>query len=313
MHLLAAVTTLLTSAAPGFSATPRPTTAPSVLAMPFRWGATGHEMAARAAVAHIPDAMPQFFRDASDQLVYLDPEPDRWRSRDLVAMDHAFSYDHFIDLENVPKGALDAPDRFSYLDFLYKAGIDHPEQKCGLLPYRILEIYERLVTEWRLWRVERDPRHRTWIQQRIVNDAGILGHYVTDASNPHHTTIHYNGWAEGVPNPNGYTTDRHFHYRFETAFVEAHVHLQDVSSRVTGPPESVVGHVHQAVMDEILASHAQVDTLYRLDKEIGFNPDGPADPRTVAFAADRLAAGARTLSTLWWSAWLESASPAGSR
>jgi hypothetical protein len=302
MHVHAALLALLVSSAP----TPRA----DLPAPPFRWGSTGHEMAARAAVDHLPDAMPAFFRKERDHLVYLDPEPDRWRSRDLTAMDRAFSYDHFIDLENVPPAALDEPDRYSYMRALYHAGLERPEEQGGLLPYRIMELYERLVTEWRLWRGQRDPRRRGWIEQRIINDAGVLGHYVTDAANPHHTTIHYNGWAEGAPNPNGYTTDRHFHARFETAFVDAHVHERDVDSRIRGDPVSVAGHVHEAVMGEIMASHDQVETLYRLDKEIGFDPQGPAHPETVAFAADRLAAGADMLRTLWWSAWLESASPA---
>lgn len=281
--------------------------------LPFRWGSTGHEMAARAATQNLPATMPAFFRGASDHLVYLDPEPDRWRSRSLRAMDQAFSYDHFIDLENVPAGALDAPDRYSYLRALYKAGLERPEQDAGLLPYRIMELYQRLVTEWRLWRAAQDPRRKGWIEERILNDAGVLGHYVTDAANPHHTTIHYNGWAKDAPNPNGYTTDRHFHSRFETAFVEAHVRQQDVNSRVTGAPGSVVGHVHEAVIQHIMTTHTQVETLYRLEKAVGFDPAGPAHTETVGFAADRLAAGATMLRTLWWSAWVESAQPEGSR
>jgi hypothetical protein len=301
------------AAVPHGPGAPGPASAAALRPAPFRWGATGHEMAARAAVEHLPTAMPAFFRDAADQLVYLDPEPDRWRSRDLREMDQAFSYDHYIDLENVPAQALAAPDRYAYLRALSQAGVQRPEQDGGLLPFRILEIYERLITEWRLWRAERDPRRRGWIEARIVNDAGVLGHYVTDAANPHHTTIHHNGWADGVANPQGYTTDRHFHNRFETAFVEAHVHQQDVSSRVTGEATSVAGHARDAVIRHIRASHDQVETLYRLEKQIGFDPTGPAHPETVSFAAERLAAGADMLRTLWWSAWLESASPPGAR
>ncbi|MDA0310701.1 MAG: hypothetical protein O2992_01125 [Gemmatimonadetes bacterium] len=71
------------------------------------WGFFCHEMAARAAARALPDQMPAFFRSAGDQPTYLDPEPDRWRSRDLQAMDQALSYDHYMDLENVPEGALD--------------------------------------------------------------------------------------------------------------------------------------------------------------------------------------------------------------
>jgi len=273
---------------------------------PRRWGSTGHEMAARAAVRALPNGIPDFFSRAGDQLVYLDPEPDRWRSRALPTMDAAWSYDHYIDLENVRGDALDAPDRWSFVHRLHGAGIERPERDVGFLPYRILELYQRLTTQWRLWRAESDPRKKEWIEARIVNDAGILGHYVTDAANPHHTTIHFNGWADDAPNPHGYTTDRRFHYRFESAFVEAQVRQQDVELQMS--PVSVASDPRAAVMTLIRASHDQVEPLYQLEKRYGFDPVAGAGRQTRDFAAARLAAGASMLRTLWWSAWLESAS-----
>ena len=167
------------------------------------WGYVGHQMAARAAAATLPGEMPAFFRDAGPQLVYLNPEPDRWRVRARREMDQAFQYDHYIDLENVPDGALDAPDRFTYLRLLYEAGLERPERDAGFLPYRIMELYQRTVNGWRMWSAETDPERREWIEERIVNDAGILGHYVTDASQPHHTTIHFNGWDGDTRTPRG--------------------------------------------------------------------------------------------------------------
>ncbi|HSG48205.1 MAG TPA: hypothetical protein VLA43_10355, partial [Longimicrobiales bacterium] len=75
------------------------------------WGPDGHEMSARAAVGALPQGMPAFFAGARDQLTYLNPEPDRWRHEDFREMDQAFSYDHYVDLENVPAAARAPPDR----------------------------------------------------------------------------------------------------------------------------------------------------------------------------------------------------------
>ena len=273
-----------------------------------RWGFVGHEMAARAAAASLPREMPAFFRDAAPQLVYLNPEPDRWRVREQREMDQAFQYDHYVDMENLPEGAFDAPDRFTYLRILYEAGLDSPERDAGFLPYRITELYQRLVGGLRMWRAEGNPERREWIEERIVNDAGILGHYVTDASQPHHTTIHFNGWALETPNPEGYTRDGRFHARFERYFVEAHVTDADLARYMpAGDPASVAGRIGEAVRAHILESHAEVETLYRLDRDVGFDPERPAAPEARDFAAERLAAGARMLASLWWSAWLESA------
>lgn len=264
-------------------------------------------MAARAAAETLPSDLPSFFRDAGEQLVYLDPEPDRWRSRPLREMDQAWSYDHYIDLENVPEGALDRGDRWTYLKALYDARLPKPERDGGFLPFRIVEMYQRLVTEWRLWRAESDPERKAWIQERIVNDAGILGHYVADAANPHHTTIHFNGWNADEPNPEGFTTSNDFHWRFESVFVKARVGYGDVRARVPDQTNDVAGDARAAVMRYIRESNSRVATLYRLEKNVGFDPDGPPRQETQDFAAARLAVGAGMLRDLWWSAWRESA------
>ena len=269
------------------------------------WGANGHRMAARVAHAALPEAMPAFFRGAGPQLAYLNPEPDRWRNREMRAMDQAFAYDHYIDLENVPDGALEQPDRFTFLRALYDAGIERPEVDVGFLPYHMLELYQRLVTEWRLWRGTSDPAERRWIEARIVHDAGVLGHYVTDASQPHHTTIHFNGWSDSAANPMGFTTDRTFHARFEAEYVDAHVSQDDVSRRVRGVPGSVAGSARDAIWTYIETTHAEVERMYRIERDAGFDPDAPPRPSAHAFASERLAAGAAMLATLWRSAWEE--------
>lgn len=274
-----------------------------------RWGEDGHRMAARVAVETLPEGLPDFFLAAGEQLVYLDPEPDRWRNRELTAMDQAFAYDHYIDLENVPAGALDAPHRFEYLRRLYAAGLEVPERDAGFLPYRMHELYQRLVTEWRLWRATPDGSERRWIEQRIVNDAGVLGHYVTDASQPHHTTIHFNGWNAAAPNPHGYTTERDFHGRFESGFVRAHLTPEHVRAAFPASPPRVLDDAWQGILDHILESHAEVERLYQLEQASRFDPEAAPPAEHVDFTAERLASGAAMLRDLWWSAWLESAEP----
>jgi len=206
------------------------------------WGAHGHEISGNAAARKLPVSMPSFFRRASDQLAYLNPEPDRWRDRAESsidrAMDAAAGPDHFIDLELVPAAARSAVHRYDFATELIKAG--QKPTTTGLSPYRMLELFQRLRIQFRLWRQEKDSRKRGWIEARILNDAGILGHYVTDAANPHHTTIHYNGWSG--PNPQGYTTytrERGFHFRFEEEFVGAQVRMEDLLPRISSAPRTI--------------------------------------------------------------------------
>lgn len=269
---------------------------------PPTWGEHGHEIAARAAATELPADMPGFFRARAAQLEYLNPEPDRWRSDRFPELDRAFSYDHFINLERVPEGALQASDRWSYLRALGAAGLERPES-VGFLPFRIVELTQRLTAGFRRWR-SADERERPWIEERIVNDAGLLGHYVTDASQPHHTTIHYDGWDPEAANPDSFSTERGFHARFESAFVSAHVDFGDLLPAMRWTPRRL-GEVRSAVFGYILETHGEVVPLYRLDREVGFEVGRPA-PEAVAFTVERLTAGASMLRDLWWTAWVDS-------
>ena len=187
------------------------------------WGKHGHRVIGDVAADIAPADMPAFFRAARAQLSYLNPEPDRWRDRAEHALDPALddaaAPDHVIDLEMLPaarsNGILHAPSRLAFADSLRTLGFS--ASKVGILPFAILELAQRLRVEFRRWRAATDQNERAWIEQRIINDAGILGHYVADGSNPAHTTVQYNGWVGD--NPDGFTTDNHFHSRLDSYFV----------------------------------------------------------------------------------------------
>lgn len=273
------------------------------------WGEAGHRLTAQAAVASLPSAMPEFFRNAGPQLAYLNPEPDRWRNRveseKDAALEGASASDHFLDLELIPirsrAGALAAKDRYAFADTLKAHGVD--AATAGVLPFAILELTQRMRVSFRLWRAAPNAQVRTWIEARIVNDAGILGHYVADGSNPAHTTIHYNGWVG--PNPQGYATDNRFHGRFESAYVERNIRLGDIQSRVQPGAQAFV-ELRPAIIAYIMQTHADVERLYQLDKVAKFGAETSA-PEHKVFASTRLAAGATMLRDLWWTAWITSA------
>jgi hypothetical protein len=271
------------------------------------WGPQGHEIAGRAAAMKLPVEMPAFFRQSVDQLSYLTPEPDRWRDRVESnidkALDAASAPDHFIDLELVPETAFHAVNRYDFAAELIKAG--QKPTAAGFAPYRILELFQRLRVEFRLWRIEKLPVKRKWIEQRIVNDAGLLGHYVADCSNPHHTTIHYNGWVG--ENPNSYTVfsrERGIHFRFEEEFIGAQIKLNDVLSLVGGNAR-VMEKPREEVWRYLKESNQLVEQLYILDKKEQFSATNTSAEHKK-FAAQRLAVGAQMLRDLWWTAWLTS-------
>jgi hypothetical protein len=274
------------------------------------WGEVGHRITGEAAALKMPPSTPAFFRNASRQLAYLNPEPDRWRDRAERTLDPALegatAPDHFIDMEmaspTVLAAALKASDRYGYLDTLAAAGVKGVVM--GLLPFRMIELSQQLREDFREWRVAPDST-KPWIEARIIDDAGILGHYVADGSNPAHTSIHYNGWTG--PNPNGYATDKRFHGRFESAYVGANIKLSDVVSRMDTVAR-VFPDLRAAIVAYLRETNAQVEHLYQLDKAHPFDTT-TTSVEDKAFTVERLAAGARMLRDIWWTAWVTSGQP----
>src|SRR5678816_2308885 len=73
--------------------------------------------------------------------------------------------------------------------------------RVGYLPYAIVEHYGRLVNAFRHWRNATTPEAREAARADAVHYAGVMGHYVGDAAQPMHMSVHYNGWFDTAPNP----------------------------------------------------------------------------------------------------------------
>ena len=268
------------------------------------WGEKGHYIVNEAATMSLPTDMPQFFYRAFPQLVWTAYDPDRWRGAG-ASLDAANAPDHFLDYEYVAALKL-PPDRYKFIALLGTSGTlrRHGLENSwtGFLPWRIAEMCDQLTNEWRQWRnAPRDTRR--FIEADIVRDAGVLGHFVGDASNPHHATYDYNGWVD--PNPNHYATDCDTHDRFERYFVSHALEVSEVAPRVGATPVLRTDYF-AAALAELRESNSLVEPLYRLDRDGAFALVTPPSKQGVDFAASRLAAGAAMLRDLWWSTWKNS-------
>ena len=269
------------------------------------WGNEGHRLINRLAASSLPADVPAFLRSESaiNEIEYLGPEPDRWRSRAEPELSAAQAPEHFIDLE--PADALGPLPR-NRLDFeakVFAAG-QRPE-KIGLQPWETVEVWERLKAALREYRnlsaAKQDTRG---VEAAVLFYAGWLGHYVGDGSQPLHTTDKYNGWVG--PNPNGYTTAHQIHWQFEGPFVAANEHEAEVRARMTAP-QAIDGDIFSSYVAYLRHSATYVERVYQLDKAGGFAGAGSAESRD--FTADRLAAGASMLRDMIYTAWVDSAKP----
>ncbi|WP_396595335.1 S1/P1 Nuclease [Brevundimonas sp. R86498] len=279
------------------------------------WGATGHRLIGVAAMRALPDDLPAFLRapGAIAEVGELSREPDRTKG---AGQPHDRERDtaHFVDLDDAghvmtaagPTLAQLPELKSEYDAALLAAGIKVND--AGYLPYAIMDGYQQLERDFAHWRVlnaaearEADPARRAWYREDrlrrealILRDIGYLSHFVGDGSQPHHTTIHYNGWDRATPNPEGFTTSRQTHGAFEGAFTRRAARLDAVEAAMPAP--ALGGFELRARTAAYLTTTlATVTPFYRLEKAGGFT-DG--DPRGAAFATERLAAGAAELRDL---------------
>jgi TonB family protein len=267
----------------------------------------------KLAAEALPVDMPAFMRtpEAINEIEYLGPEPDRWRSRAEPELNAAQAPDHFIDLEFADVIGPLPRKRYDYIAALYAYAAAHPAQaadlraeKVGFQPYITEEVWERLKSAVRDYRTLSAQKADTKpVEAAILFYAGWLGHYVGDGSMPLHTTIQYNGWVGA--NPNGYTTAHTIHAQFETAFVDAAVNAPDVQPLLS--PAKTIGDEWDDYLAYLRHSNTLVEKVYQLDKAHGF--DGAGTPEAKAFTAERLAAGASMLRDMIVAAWVKSAEP----
>ena len=283
------------------------------------WGATGHRIIGQLGVESLPTGLPAFLYTpaAVEAVGELAREPDRWKGSGKT---HDTSRDpaHFIDIDDNGRilggPALNAlPPTRAEFDAALRA-INSDGFHAGYLPYSIVDGWQQLAKDFAYWRVEsaainleKNPDHRAWMERDlkrredlILSDAGEWAHYVGDGSQPMHVSVHFNGWG-GYPNPNGYTQDR-VHAFFEGEFVRRFV-TEDGVRAAMPPAQSCAAEIGICAAQYLAATQATVEPFYALQKTGGF---AGADPRGVAFAIQRIAAGAAEVRDLITAAWAAS-------
>lgn len=287
------------------------------------WGASGHRFIGQAAMLALPADLPAFLRTraAVQDVGELSREPDRSKGGGRPH-DGDLDPGHFVDLTEdghvftAAGPSIDAlpVDRSAYSTELVKADISL--FKAGWLPYDLMDGYQQLVRDFALWRAagalaksSKNPRERAWytqdqaLRERLtLRDLGYWAHFVGDASQPLHVSIHYNGWGKDYPNPKGYTLEP-IHGPFEEAYVYSNVTLKSVQAAMPAPADCGAT-IQLCTSGYLKRTLAEVEPLYDLYKAGAFAR--PGEPRAKAFATTRVAAAAAMLRDLVVRAWRES-------
>jgi hypothetical protein len=261
------------------------------------WHEEGHQAASRAAVASIAkDAMPTFFLAGAGMIAHESVEPDMFmRPIAPPELYEAEAPEHHFDIELL-EGNAPPLRRYEYLAFCAARKID--PRKAGLLPFAVTEWTQRLTVAL--------AEHRKWpdnpfIQQKCLVYAGILSHYAADLCQPLHTTIHYDGRARA----DGNSPRSGIHNKVDALLgklaLDANQPLADLKA---APFDNLM----EAVLAEVAASHALVEKVYELEKDLpAYDAPLAADSAAGRFTAERMRACARFIASLYLTAWRDSA------
>ena len=194
------------------------------------WGARGHTIANLAAVEGVPQNGPAFLRAQKAYIGHLGTIPDTWRSpsepylRISEDANHGWYTEGFDFIPEPPHSRTEFILRV-YDEYLKTKSKDRERAKLlnirytGLQAYSIVEGYERIKAGMRLYRALSNPqesgranlgtiyasisplfRDPAQVKQMLTSDIafymGWVGHYVADAAQPLHNSIHHDGWSD---------------------------------------------------------------------------------------------------------------------
>lgn len=299
------------------------------------WDYEGHRTVNELALASLPTNFPAFVRSpaAKERIGFLAGEADRWRNVQDVTFGHVSGPDHYIDLEQLNDYGLkaEALPPFRY-DFVAELGVirkahpekftepdpsrnrEHTRELIGFVPWAIAENYAKLKSCFAYLRAFEEhggtPEEIANAQADVVYVMGQMGHYVGDASQPLHTTVHHHGWVG--ENPNGYKTEASIHSWIDGGYfrkvggadfkgMEAKLRpaqLVSINGRTAKPEE-----MFQVAMQFVIEQNKLVEPLYKMDKEGKFSGEGEKGLEGKAFLEGQLMKSAQLLGDIWYSAW----------
>ncbi|MEI7733054.1 MAG: hypothetical protein WCO56_26015 [Verrucomicrobiota bacterium] len=297
----------------------------------FAWDYTYHRVVNQIALAALPKEFPDFIRnaDVAERIAFLSGEPDRWRNSPENTFKHVNGPDHYMDLEDLELVGL-TPDTVSPFRHVFTAQLaaartahadrlpaigqhrnsDKTRELSGLLPWTINEYYGKLKSQFSYLKTFEElgtPEEIANARQNTIYIMGVMGHFVGDATQPLHTTKHFNGWVG--PNPQGYTTDRGFHQQMDSGYLntvglDTAALLKQVQPakalRAKGAKED---ELFPDLMRFLLAQGQLVETVYRVEKAGQFSGAGENGLKGREFLAAQLLKAGQELGDLWLTAW----------
>jgi len=236
------------------------------------WWTGGHVILSKAAVHVLPDEIPNFFRSSGLMIAHCSADPDLANNRNVPHLRSTQHPNHYLDLELLKDNNL-PETRYALISLCNQLKL--APEKVGFLPYEIIEATERLALSFA---EHRKYPQNSYIQQKCLVYAGLLGHYSEDVCQPLHVTLHHNGRV----NANGEViAHKGIHYKVD-AIIE---HVGFTSEQLTnGLQIQALDDLRKDVLTVVLTKHAEVTRLYELADQ--FPSENEAEPTLSPEVAD---------------------------
>ena len=265
------------------------------------WGFYAHKRVNRYAVFTLPEELIGFYKKHIDHLTEhaVDADKRRYAIKE-EAPRHYIDIDHYGEnpFEIMPRKWNDAVDKFSEDTLL----------AYGIVPWYIQTVYNRLVKAFE----QKDINY-------ILKNSADLGHYVSDAHVPLHTTKNYNGQL---------TNQKGIHAFWESRLPELFADDYDYLVGTAEYQYSVLDVAWQAVessfnaLDSVLGFEKQLAQEFEQDKQYAYEQRGAKTikVKSADFSAAyhlkldgmverRLRLSISTIGNLWYSAWVDAGQP----
>jgi hypothetical protein len=302
----------------------------------FAWDYEGHRLVNQLALATLPRDFPSFAvtPEAQDRIAFLAGEPDRWRNSPNLELKHVNGPDHYMDLEDlslydltpqtlpplrydfmaqIARARAAHPDRFPPIDPAKDS--DHTRELSGFLPWTMTEYYAKLKSEFSYLKAFQTaggtPVEIANAEANIIYTMGVMGHFYGDASQPLHTTMHFNGWVGN--NPEHYTTNHTFHGWIDGGYIlktDIEGDLDNMKKKLR--PAQLVSFKGQPAKSEeifpaavafIVEQNKMVEPLYQMEKDKKLSGEGEIGLEGKPVIEGQLIKAGQFLGDVWYSAW----------
>jgi hypothetical protein len=266
------------------------------------WGFLAHRTIHQLAVYELPPSMRYFFHRNMNEVVKRSVRPDQRRNEDKEEAPR-----HFIDLEMYgDSAAWKMPQQWTAAVKKYgKDSLKH----AGYLPYHIIAIKEKLTAAF-----------RSGNKDSILFYAIDLGHYISDAHVPLHTTENYDGQL---------TNQKGLHSLWESMIPELEIQQYDLRSRhkaryLKQPVRAIWSTIrsshkllHDVFAEEKAATKAFTENeKYRVQNRNGREYKSYTSAFAKAYSArlgktinQQLIKSANLLADFWYTSWVDAGCP----